>query len=584
MRKPILIKIELLQNFKSKDDKNLLLSLGNQNKSYKNSNEAKKDLNVETANEAFEILRNMYNKDVIESNKRFKTLYDVKNKEYKEYLNKKDFKNLPNVKVSNNQITKEKRKENYEKYTSLVQKETKVIDKKRSFDRQELKALGAFQQITFNVNENKEINLTDIKTIITNELSKAFYTKQTDTNLFSNIFISYLKEKEGDEQVFHFQGQFAENLKSIKYIDDFVNNFIQDLQENIESFNKNGSGWVFIKFKQICIQLSKKNIVKGGSYIPTPKDIENKKCCVNIKNEDDECFKWAILSSFHYEDIGKITNRTNPKYYEKYKDDIIEPKDITYPIDIFKDIPKFEKLNNFKINVFGYENNKSFVIYNSRNRSDVVIDLLLLKEENKNHFIWIKNFSRFIVPNGKCKNKLYCCRQCLNAHYNSQEHLDKHIVECMKYEAVKVVLPDEKDKLIKFKNYNHTFKHPFYISVDFEATLEEYQEEVIDGKETYKYQKHTPNSYGIKFNCIYSEYNKNIIIENNKDPEELMKSFIENLEVLTHYAYSLTQKHKKFGNYSYFNETSEGLIHKVSKTCEYCKSGFDEKKLQVFKS
>ena len=262
MRKPILIKIELLQNFKSKDDKNLLLSLGNQNKSYKNSNEAKKDLNVETANEAFEILRNMYNKDVIESNKRFKTLYDVKNKEYKEYLNKKDFKNLPNVKVSNNQITKEKRKENYEKYKSLVEKETKVIDKKRSFDRQELKALGAFQQITFNVNENKEINLTDIKTIITNELSKAFYTKQTDTNLFSNIFISYLKEKEGDEQVFHFQGQFAENLKSIKYIDDFVNNFIQDLQENIESFNKNGSGWVFIKFKQICIQLSKKILLK----------------------------------------------------------------------------------------------------------------------------------------------------------------------------------------------------------------------------------------------------------------------------------------------------------------------------------
>ena len=63
--------------------------------------------------------------------------------------------------------------------------------------------------------------------------------------------------------------------------------------------------------------------------------------------------------------------------------------------------------NDDKINVFGYENNKSFVIYNSRNRSDVVIDLLLLKEENKNHFIWIKNFSRFIIPNGKCKNKLY---------------------------------------------------------------------------------------------------------------------------------------------------------------------------------
>jgi len=77
-----------------------LLSLGNQNKPYKNSNEAKKDLNVQTADEAYEILRNNYNNDVKESNKRFKTLYDVKNKEYKEYLNKKDFKKLPYIEKS----------------------------------------------------------------------------------------------------------------------------------------------------------------------------------------------------------------------------------------------------------------------------------------------------------------------------------------------------------------------------------------------------------------------------------------------------------------------------------------------------
>ncbi len=56
-----------------------------------------------------------------------------------------------------------------------------------------------------------------------------------------------------------------------------------------------------------------------------------------------------------------------------------------------------------------------------------------------------------------------------------------------------------------------------------------------------------------------------------------MKSFIENIEVLTHHAYNLTQKHKKFGNYSSFIETNEGLVHRISQKCEHCKSGFDEK-------
>ena len=34
---------------------------------------------------------------------------------------------------------------------------------------------------------------------------------------------------------------------------------------------------------------------------------------------------------------------------------MIQQKDIQYPIDIQQDIPKFEKLNNIKINVFDYD-------------------------------------------------------------------------------------------------------------------------------------------------------------------------------------------------------------------------------------
>ena len=45
--------------------------------------------------------------------------------------------------------------------------------------------------------------------------------------------------------------------------------------------------------------------------------------------------------------------------------------------------------------------------------------------------------------------------------------------------------------------------HPYYITADFESTLLPINE---INENTTKYQKHVPNSYGIKFNCIHDEF------------------------------------------------------------------------------
>ena len=58
------------------------------------------------------------------------------------------------------------------------------------------------------------------------------------------------------------------------------------------------SGWVFDKFIKVEYPYNKYEPFKGGSFIPLPAYIANKKACINVKNEkDDECFKWAILSA-----------------------------------------------------------------------------------------------------------------------------------------------------------------------------------------------------------------------------------------------------------------------------------------------
>ena len=47
------------------------------------------------------------------------------------------------------------------------------------------------------------------------------------------------------------------------------------------------------------------NLTPGSSHLPLPDWISNKKAVINPKNEEDEeCFKWAIITALHHEGIG----------------------------------------------------------------------------------------------------------------------------------------------------------------------------------------------------------------------------------------------------------------------------------------
>lgn len=490
--------------------------------------------------------------------------------------NKNILQSLPQLPAEETtQRTKQQRKESYEKYKGLL---NRVVNDKPTHKRKELKALkGIFQEIIYNVNQDKSIDIKDLKNILLTDLSRTFNDKPKDRNLNVNIIIRYRKIKDGKEPlILGYTGSYAETIKSIKYINDFINNYIKQFETYIDDTNNGPSGYVFDMIVGFNIQISFSKIIKTGSYISTPKMIADKKCCVNIKNEDDDkCLLWCILAFKHYDDIGKKENRTNPKYYEKYLNEIIEPQGITYPININKDIPKFEKLNNFKINIFTFEDNKVNVLYNSRDRTcNTIIDLLLVKDDDKQHFLLIRDFSRLMRTKEHTNAKGHYCRYCLNACFDSDEKLQVHINDCINYEAVRAVLPNEDDNKMIFKGHQNTFKHPFFITADFEATLIPYQDDTSSN--TIKYQEHKPNSFGLKFECIYPEYNKDVIIINNENEEELMKLFVENCEELTHYAYSLTQKNKIFDfNNGWTNDEKE--YHNKINQCQECHNHFDNK-------
>ena len=67
-----------------------------------------------------------------------------------------------------------------------------------------------------------------------------------------------------------------------------------------------GSDFVFESVDLMDYKLHRVRLNRGGSYIKSPKWLENKKTVVNPKNNnDDECLLLSIISTLNYNDIMK---------------------------------------------------------------------------------------------------------------------------------------------------------------------------------------------------------------------------------------------------------------------------------------
>ena len=95
--------------------------------------------------------------------------------------------------------------------------------------------------------------------------------------------------------------------------DDFLNEFNNHL-ETCQAFSSS----VFRKFNEIKISSSKHKQISGKSYFKLPLWLENKQCCVNMKNNDEKCFFWCMMAYLHYEEL-KSKRKTETRHYKKFK-------------------------------------------------------------------------------------------------------------------------------------------------------------------------------------------------------------------------------------------------------------------------
>ena len=459
-----------------------------------------------------------------------------------------------------------------------INKKEKIRERKKG---EHGKALQAFKIVYFhdNFNYKKAEKVHDIiiyitvpnypviKQYIENELRNQIQNNNSKNKLSGYITIKYYmitgRHKTTNEEIRdnRYFNSKIQSLTSSHILLNYINNLIVEFEKELDEA-RNGTGFTFDGIEKLSIKTAKSKAIIGGSYIPLPDFVKNIQACINIKNTDEKCFLWSLLTYKFYKTFKKGCGLKATEY-KKYINEIKEPEGVIYPLEI-DFIPEFERLNDLKINVFQInENNKIGILYQSYEKYKDVVNLLWFQVDNNAHYVWIKDINRLDAHNVATHASMYRCSYCNSARFMTKESLFKHIETCREDKLCGEILPEEGKNILQFKNVGNKFKHPFHVVADFESTLLK----IDDGdNKTKKYQKHIPNSYGLKYNCIHDVYSKPVEIFNSPDPEEVRKHFIERLEELAKYSHDLTQTNK-----TQIKSTAEQKqSHKLQMQCQEC--------------
>lgn len=205
----------------------------------------------------------------------------------------------------------------------------------------------------------------------------------------------------------------------------------------VGDFLENGSEWRFVCINQSSIDIVRYNPVGTGSHIATPSWISKKKATINVKNKDEQCFKWAVLCSVFGE--GNLKNQKHCGRVSLWKqfENRFDFDGLDYPI-IDEDVEKFEALHEgLCVVVLTYDKNERIIpdYISNRYPSSTLKTVYLLKvyNEDKYHFITISNLSRLVASEiSHHKSKSYPCFNCGHTCI-SEEELTDHFEMCHQY-------------------------------------------------------------------------------------------------------------------------------------------------------
>ena len=320
----------------------------------------------------------------------------------------------------------------------------------------------------------------------------------------------------------------SETVENLEGTDESAvyNRSIQTIEERIQNFNQRGSNWRFQRVLSLDIHFTDFQPLRGSTFLPLPSKISTKKAVINMKNNDDQCFKWSVVRALN--PVEKNSERITKEL--KDQSERLDWSGLKFPVDLKQII--FEKLNpQISINVFGFEGDV-YPLRLSKSKSEQTINLHLISDGEKQHYCLIKSLSRLLSNQmSKHGHTNSFCLNCLN-HFPNEEKLKIHEEYCLKNQAIRIEMPEE-GSFISFIHLNRSIKVPFVVYADFEAFTEEIpiSEQNDKFSFTQKYQRHRPSGFCYKIVCFDERYNqKPVLFRARSEDEDVSAIFVEMLE------------------------------------------------------
>ncbi|GBM93473.1 hypothetical protein AVEN_215358-1 [Araneus ventricosus] len=168
--------------------------------------------------------------------------------------------------------------------------------------------------------------------------------------------------------------------------------------EVVDEFIRCGSGWILDKIVHFELCVAKYQPLRASSYISLPKKLVDKKAILNIQNEDQKCLVWCLIAhklNLLAHDSFRVSHYTPHEHEIK-----LDGAECSVPLN---KIPIVERLNNLRINVFGYEDNEVFPLYVFKRVDEECVNLLLIANEETQYYCLIRNMSRLLGDQTKHK-------------------------------------------------------------------------------------------------------------------------------------------------------------------------------------
>ena len=167
-----------------------------------------------------------------------------------------------------------------------------------------------YERYRINGDKDKELSLNAyfnaVRQNVVELITKKNIGERKVQLVISAVFINYLNNENAEKYAYNDNIVIRTADYSNKITTNLYNFLKHKFQETLEN-NLEGSSFVIDYVNFLDLKFNQVDLIRGGTYIETPKWVSKKKATINPRNDKDDdnnCFMYAITVALNHQEIG----------------------------------------------------------------------------------------------------------------------------------------------------------------------------------------------------------------------------------------------------------------------------------------